>query len=486
MPVMFRNLATLCLLLLTLGGCAVNPVTGESDFVLMSEDEEIAIGRENHPKVLEQYGRYEDPKLQAYVQQVGERLAVSSHRANLIYRFTVLDSNEVNAFALPGGYIYITRGLLAYLNSEAELAAVLGHEIGHVTARHAVRQQSAATATGILASVIAASAGVNGAGDLMNVIGTAIVRGYGREHELESDRLGAEYLARTGYDPQAMLDVISVLKDQESFEMQNARNEDREPRVYHGVFATHPDNDTRLQEVIGSAAHLRKPNGAARNREQFLDQLDGLVFGDSAREGVRRGNAFYHAELGITLAFPPGWQLENRPDRLVALAPKGAGSMQVSVVDLNRRLAPRDFLTTRLKLSGLRNEEAIDQHGMQGHTAVAEGKTPYGTRLTRYVVLFRGDKAWLFVGASKDEATPFQFDNAILDTARSFREITPQERELARPQQLHIITADGNTRYSELARKSRIPNHAEAQLRLLNHQYPKGEPAAGSRLKIVD
>ena len=213
--------------------CATNPVTGGKDIVLMSEDEEIALGRANDPKIRAQYGVYDDSALQAYVQRVGEQLATHSHRPGLVYRFTVLDSPEVNAFALPGGYIYITRGILAYLNSEAELAAVLAHEVGHVTARHAVRQYTAATAASIGANILSAvvpELGSQAGQQLMNVIGNALLSGYGRDHELESDRLGAEYLARTGFDPHAMIGVVGVLKNQEEFEKQRAKEEGREPR----------------------------------------------------------------------------------------------------------------------------------------------------------------------------------------------------------------------------------------------------------------
>lgn len=480
------QLFLLSLLLLQLGGCAVNPVSGESDFVLMSEDEEISIGRQYHAQILKEYGRYDSPGLQAYVQRVGEGLGEKSHRANLIYRFTVLDSQEVNAFALPGGYIYITRGLLAYLNSEAELAAVLGHEIGHVTARHAVRQQSAATATGILASVIAATTGVNGAGDLLNTLGTALVRGYGREHELESDRLGAEYLARTGYDPNAMIDVIRVLKDQENFEQQLAKEEGREPRVYHGVFSTHPDNDTRLQEVVGRANSL-KQNGAGSiiRRERFLKELDGLVFGDSEKEGVRRGNAFYHQELGITIEFPPGWKIDNQPAQLVSTAPQGKATLAVRTMDLNRKYSPQQFMEKRLKLDDLQNGESIHLGPLDGYTAISKSRSPYGTRLVRYVVLFLRDKAWVFAGAAKDEADPYKYDALVLNSARSFRELTASERKFARSQRLHVITAPPGANYKTLAKKSVISNYAERQLRLLNKHYPEGEPTEGQQLKII-
>ena len=161
-----------------------------------------------YKRQLKQYPRYPDQALQAYVQQVGERVARHSHRGQLDYHFTVIDSPDINAFALPGGYIYIHRGLMAYLGSEAELAAVLGHEVGHVTARHGVRQQSQSTAWGVLGQAVAMGTGVGAAADVTGVLGNAVVRGYGRDMELEADGLGAEYLARGGYDPQAMICLL--------------------------------------------------------------------------------------------------------------------------------------------------------------------------------------------------------------------------------------------------------------------------------------
>ena len=190
---MMKKIYLLLTVLVTayVSGCATNPVTGKQDFVLMSEEQEINLGRQAHQQILKQYSVYEDQALQDYVSNIVEELSAKSHRENLIFHATVLDSPQVNAFALPGGYVYVTRGIMAYMNTEAELAGVLGHEIGHVTARHGVRQQSASTVTGILATVIGATAGVRGAGDAANIAGTALLRGYGREHELEADRLGA-------------------------------------------------------------------------------------------------------------------------------------------------------------------------------------------------------------------------------------------------------------------------------------------------------
>lgn len=288
--------------LLLLSGCALNPVTGERNFVMMSEKEEIELGKKSDPQIRSQYATYDVPALQAYVQSVGEKLAVHSHRANLIYRFTVLDSDQVNAFALPGGYIYITRGIMAYLNSEAELAAVLGHEIGHVTARHSVRQYSAATATGLVIGLIGGGAlGQNA----MNVLGSALLSGYGRDHELESDRLGAEYLARSGYDPNAMIDVVGVLKNQEEADKKRAAAEGREPRSYHGVFASHPSADQRLQEVVAEAKKFKTTSTSRVAREEYLKHLDKVVFGDSARGHTARLRLL-SPRLEFHVKFP-GW-----------------------------------------------------------------------------------------------------------------------------------------------------------------------------------
>ena len=323
MPISPRlKLAALALaatgVLAALGGCATNPVTGGTDIVTMSEAQEIELGRKMHPQILQQYGRFDDEQLQQYVSEVGQRIAAKSHRPNLQYTFTVLDGDEVNAFALPGGYVYITRGIMAYLNSEAELAAVIGHEIGHVTARHSVRQQAGATAAGVGAMVVGILTGSGDLANVANMAGGALISGYGRDMELEADELGAEYLNRIGYEPEAMIDVVRLLKNQEMLEVQMARQENRKPRVYHGVFASHPDNDTRLQEVVKAAGKVQNAEDRPPNRDLYLSHINGLPMGDSRAQGVVRGSRFYHADLGITLAFPTGWIVDNQRTKVVA------------------------------------------------------------------------------------------------------------------------------------------------------------------------
>jgi predicted Zn-dependent protease len=470
------------------GGCAVNPVTGEQNLVLMSEQDEIALGRKTNQQVLDQYSVYDDPALQTYVQSVGEKLAAKSHRSDLVYRFTVLDTREVNAFALPGGYIYITRGLISYLNSEAELAAVLGHEIGHVTARHSVRQYSAAQFANIGATLGALFIpGMNTAGSqqLVQLFGTALLRGYGREHELEADSLGAEYLARSSYNPQAMLEVVRVLKNQETFENMAAQAEGREPNTYHGLFATHPDNDTRLQEVISQANKYYNPSLTFVGREIYLENLNGLVFGDSEKEGILRGHTFYHADLGFTMQLPLDWNVKNRPDQLLITAPGGAAIMQIGAEDLNKRISPREFMLTRLNLKKLTKDQPLTIHGLDAHTGLAPINTGFGSRTARFTVIYFDNRAYIVAGVAKDPKTATEYDPYFLASAQSFHAMTENERLLAKPLRLTIIETDADTRFSELAESSPLEMFPEEQLRLINAMYPQGEPQPGMLLKVV-
>ena len=471
-------------LLTGLSSCATNPVTGEQDFVLMSETEEISLGMQYHQQVIKEQPPYADRELAAYVEQVGQRVARFSDRPQLDYHFVLLDSTQVNAFALPGGYIYITRGLLAYLNSEAELAAVLGHEIGHVTARHSVRQHSAATVTGMAGAILQATTGVQGSGDLFNVLGKAVLSGYGREHELESDRLGARYLARAGYDPQAMIKVIGVLKNQELFERQRAREEGREPRAYHGVFASHPENDQRLQEVVGEANSLKVHGKTKLVHSDFLRDLDGLAFGPSEASGIVLEGRFLHKPLDFGLNFPANWTIENQPDQLVAVDPQKKALIEIRVETPAKKLAPQKYLEKN-GFKSVRDGRNLSIAGREAYSATAQINTSIGKRTARMVVINDGRQTYLFTGITRKNSDRAQYDNAFLKIARSFHKLSAEEKKLASGLRLSLITANSGTRFAALARRSPVPKYAESELRLLNDLYPAGEPKAGQRLKIV-
>jgi predicted Zn-dependent protease len=472
------------LLFLALSGCAVNPVTGDHNFVMLSEDNELEIGRVNHPKIIEQYGRYHDEALQAYVQSVGERLAAQSHRPELIYRFTVLDSPVINAFALPGGYIYITRGLMAYLNSEAELAAVLGHEIGHVTARHGVRQQSAAQAANLgytIGAILLPELRAAGSQNVFNILGGALLSGYGREHELESDRLGAEYLAKSGYEPRAMIDVIRVLKNQELFAAAEAEKLGEEHQGYHGLFASHPDNDTRLHQVVGEAEKYTRTGSLKVAKVDYLKSINGMTFGDSEAQGIRSNEHFYHLPMRFALSFPKGWHLNNNPSSLQAIAPKGTAFIEMGAADLNRKLSPQAFIKQRLEITDLSAGAALSANGLEGYT----GLSTYQGRPLRVGVIYLKDKAFIFFASSKEKADFQRYDDDFIATMISFHALREEEIPLAKALKVEskqVTKADSYARWSQ---STRISNSPLEQLRLLNDDYPQGELTVGEWAKLV-
>jgi len=478
---MSLRVLALLVLLGQLAGCAVNPATGRSDFVMMSEQQELDLGRRYNQQILKENPRYADEKLQAYVQQVGERVARNSHRSQLNYTFTVVDSPDINAFALPGGYIYIHRGLLAYLGSEAELAAVLGHEVGHVTARHSVQQQSQSTAWGLLGQAVAIGTGVGAAGDVTGLVGNAFVRGYGRDMELEADGLGAQYLARSGYDPQAMIQVVKVLKNQEDFARDQAaeRGEAQPSGGYHGLFDTHPDNDRRLQQVLGPAQALVTGQQEV-NREAFLKHLEGLPFGDSAETGVRRGQRFYHADLNFTLLYPDGWELLNRPDALIGHTADQQAFIALTLEDNPQKLPPAELLRQRVGNQRLVAGVELQQAGLQGYSAVIPGSAA-----KRVAVIQHGARAYLFVAAVRGRASLESQDEQFLSVIKSFRSMTRAEKKEAQPLRLHLLKAKSGQTIEALAKGSKLPGDALKTLRLLNDLYPSGQPRAGDWLKVV-
>jgi len=482
----YRSLCLLAgaFLFLTLSACAQNPVSGTNDFVMMSEDSEIQIGRQNHPKIIAQYGRYDDETLQSYVQSVGERLAAVSHRDNLLYRFTVLDSPVINAFALPGGYIYITRGLMAYLNSEAELAAVLGHEIGHVTARHGVRQQSASQVAGLgyaVASVFFPELRGSASKSAFNVLSGSLLSGYGREHELESDGLGAEYLAKSGYEPKAMIEVIRVLKAQEVFAAEQAKKQGQEAKGYHGLFASHPDNDTRLQEVVGKAEAFSSGQKGRLFRKEYLAKIEGLMFGDSEEQGIRSGRHFYHSAMNFAVDFPASWQIRNQADSVQSISPNGLAFIEMRAEDLNKKRSPYDFITQRLKLNNLTSGQKINSHGLEGYTGLATIQR----KPARVTVIYLNNQAFVFFSGVKNSKDFTQFDVDFLNAAKSLHRLKKSEQKLAKALRLEVVTVGKGDNYAKWAGQSAISNSPLSQLKLLNGDYPEGELLKGAQVKRV-
>lgn len=462
-----------------LAGCASNP-TGGTDFVLMSENAEIEKGNEIHAEMLKENPIYQDPELQAYVERVGRKMAAISHRPELKYTFTIIDSPEINAFALPGGHVYVNRGLLTYLTKEDQLAAVLGHEIGHITARHAVRQQTAArtanaASTAANIAVLVATAGMTTLGSTGDLIGGALLSGYGREMELEADGLGAEYLFKAGYDPNAMVEVISVLKNQEDFRKKTGQG----GQSYHGLFSTHPRNDTRLREVVGTASTLAESEreiAEEADPASFRQAIAGLPVGRTQLgTNTQDRNRYYQTLLSYTLVFPDEWAKEETPTTVTASSADKSGVLRVEARQLQGMKDPRLFISDDLGIKSLKSSERLSQFGLSGYTGI---NPDTGERVA---VFYYGPRAFILTGSGEGEKA----DEVLMNSIRSFRPIANNEYAIANPVKIEWIQADGKLTYADLAGYSRLNQYAVEMLRLMNGHYPSGEPKAGEWIKIA-
>jgi predicted Zn-dependent protease len=497
-----RWVAALVAATLLLAGCGtkvVNPVTGRAERTVMDEQAEVAEGRKAHEAVLAEYGAYGNAKLQAYVDEIGQKLARQSHRANLKWTFTVLDSPEVNAFALPGGYVYVTRGIMAYLDSEAELAGVIGHEIGHVTARHgaqrATRQQNAGL--GVLAATVLGAVlegvGVGGATDLASQVSQGVAAGYiasySREQESQADTLGAEYLARNRYDPQNMVDVIGVLKNQERFAADVAKAEGKPVPSGGNWLASHPSNDKRLADIKQVAAQYagNAAGGYAEDgRARYLQAIDGMTFGEGREQGVTRGRHFYHEGLGIALTAPAGWEVQNSAEAIalvsgagdagliVRLVPPKAGSTHDEII--RNLVKPTDGRVERRSINGLAATHFTGtRRNDQGQPQPVDLSLVTGPAGRHYVLQKAG----------RDAAAVRRAGAALAEAEGSFRALSAAERAAARPWTVQTAPFPRGG-FAELARSSPLPTQAEGQLRLINSAYGGGaEPRPGQPVKVV-
>ena len=483
-----------CSLLVACGSTVQNPVTGQQERTVLDPQAEIALGRREHQQVLKEYLVYPDNRVQAYVNALGQKLARLSHRAELEWHFTVLDSPEINAFALPGGYVYVTRGIMAYLDSEAELAGVIGHEIGHVTARHgaqrATRQQDAGL--GVLAATVLGavleSRGMGGAGrvvsDVSQVAAAGYVASYGREQELQADGLGAEYLSRSQFDPLTMVRVIGVLKSQEQFAADQARAQGRPAPAGNSWLASHPSNDQRLEAISRLAAQYRS-QAADAGRERYLAVLDGMHFGESASQGLTRGRNFYHVPLDLALTAPAQWTIQNQPDRLLVISPARDAALVVRLVPAQLGLDHDTIIRQGFQPQSGRSERRIlNGQAATVFTGVRSNAQGQQEPLVVTIVSGSGNRRYALVWSARDGAALQRARVPLLQAQDSFRALTPADRALARPWVLRTATYPTGG-WGELARRSPLES-AEAQLRLLNGVYAGGDVRPGQRVKVVE
>jgi predicted Zn-dependent protease len=486
---------------LAASGCTTNQATGRSSFTgFMSPAEEVKVGGDEHPKILQEFGgEYPEEKVRRYVQQVGERLAQVSETSGLTFKFTVLNSDVVNAFALPGGYVYITRGLLALATTEAELAGVLGHEIGHIAARHTAERYSAATASSIGVNIGAILLGVltgsNALGEVAGQAGSSVaglyLAKYSRSQESEADTLGVRYLARTGYDDNAMASFLGKLQADSALSAELSGRPGAENDF--DIMQSHPRTADRVRDAIEEA---RKTVATTPNprvgRDDYLNVIDGLSWGGDRRSGWALDQVFIHPDLRIRFEVPPGFHVTNSDTGVSAVGPEKARVLFSAVRHSQDGRSAADGLTpaeyvSRMKIgnTAFSGVEAIKINGLDAATGATRASTKDGQMDVRLVAIRVDPRTvyrFLFVSPparTAELSVPFR------RTTYSFRMLSAQEAASAHPPRVRVVNTAANDTAESLARRMVIKDHAVERFRVLNGFEPAQQPRAGERVKII-
>lgn len=465
---------------LVLAACAVNPATGERQLSMLPASQEAQLGAQEHPKVVAQFGgEYKDREVQAFVDRVGRKLAVVTEQPDITWTFTVLDSDVVNAFALPGGFVYVTRALLALAEDEAEVAGVLAHEIGHITARHTAQRMTRSTIAGVLAAGVGL---VLGSADVANLAGVgagAVLAGYSRGQELEADELAIRYLTAAGYDPFAMATFLETMRRNDQYQ------EARTGRQSKGndFFASHPRTEDRVEKAAELARNA--PKGGARPVDAYHAAADGMIYGDSPDNGYVRGNQFLHPALGFGFQVPEGFSLLNGAQQVIAKGPNGA-AVVFDAAPMQGARNPAEYLAGVWgREARIADAQRIDVNGLPAATAVTRGQTESGAVDIRLVAIqWDADTVFRFTFLSPPGALR-RYDQAFEQTAMSFRRLTRAEVAGLQPRRIRVVTVRGGETVESLVARMPQEPYAEELFRIIN-DLPPGTPLQpGRRVKII-
>jgi predicted Zn-dependent protease len=477
-------IAALFLLTGSLGGCTTNPATGASEFTpLMSPSKEREVGAEQHPKLLVEFGGVYDekPELNAYITAIGERLHRVSEMPKTKFTFTIVNSDTVNAFALPGGYVYVTRGLMALANSEAEVAGVMAHEVGHVTARHTAKRYNRAVLTTLGAAVLGAAVGAE-AGQIAQLGAAAYVQGYSRDQEFESDQLGVRYLARAGYDPRGMSDFLATLQANSKLAAKIAGRDGKEPQS--SLFSSHP----RTPERVKRAAEAARGSSATQfeiGRDAYLFRIDGMIYGDDPAHGIRRRQEFIHPELGFRFEVPPGFRMHNSAKALIAVHKNGA-MIRFDAAKVKPAMSMRRYVSDKwLKDVTIDRIEEIDINGMAAATARARIKTRDGKRDIRAIAIrFAGKTVYRFLIVTPTKVTA-KLAEGMQRMTFSFRRISEAEAAAVTPLRIRIHEVAPGETVATLAARLPFDDFQVKRFRVLNGLGKDDELEPGQLIKLI-
>lgn len=473
------SLITFYVLLLLLSGCARNPVTGKKQLVLMSEKQEIAMGQEADPQIVAAYGLYEDKTLQDFINQKGQEMARISHRNQLDYTFRILDSPIINAFALPGGYVYFTRGIMAHFNNEAEFAGVLGHEIGHITARHSVAQQrnSLLSQLGLIAGVVLVPEFGQFADQASQGLSLMLLK-FGRDAERQSDALGVEYSSRIGYDASEMAGFFNTL---ERNQVASGAGELPEFLFTHPSPAGREAAVAKLAEEWKAKLNLTDPRV---NRDSYLKMLDGLVYGEDPRQGFLENRTFYHPELKFEFAVPAAWSFQNTPQQVQMAEKQGKAMMTLTLVE-GSSLQEASSSVLKQYVMELVEAEEITVNGLKAIRMEAGQQQQETIIKTLSYVIEHGGFYYNLMGITHTESFD-AFESVFLASMNSFRELKDAEKLNRKPERIRLKTVASDGTLQQVLSGFGVAKDRLEEVSLINGMSLTDRVPKGTLIKLVE
>ncbi len=466
-------------LVLLVSTCSRNPVTGKRGVSFMSEAQEISLGKANDPAIVASFGLYNDSKLQSFINNKGQQMAKISHRPHLAYEFKVLDSPVVNAFALPGGYVYFTRGILAHFNNEAEFAGVLGHEIGHITARHGARQQTKQILAnvGLVAGSVLSPEFAQFSQQASQGLQLLFLK-FSRNHESESDVLGVEYSTKIGYDAHQMADFFQTL----------SRMQEKSGQAIPEFMSTHPNPANRNARVHELAAEEQAKSNRTNlrvNRDSYLKLIDGLIYGEDPNQGYVANNVFYHPGLKFQFPVPTGWQLQNSPQQVQMVSQDQKAFSIFTLTPGTNLNAVKQEMITNYKLNVIQEKNET----VNGLPAVAfigdqtNEQTGAKLRLITYLIKY-GANIYVFHGIAA--STDFsRYSSLFTRTFESFQRLTDASKLNVKAERIKIATVRSNGTLKQALTAAGMPAARHSELALINGMLLTEQVKAGSLIKTV-
>jgi predicted Zn-dependent protease len=459
------------------GGCAVNPVTGKRELMLMSESQEIALGKESHPQIMAEYGVYPDKSIQEWFNTRGQEMGKVTQRSQLAYTFTVLDSPVVNAFAVPGGFVYVTRGILGYFNDEAQFAGVLGHELGHVAARHSASQYSKAQLANLSLGIGAVfSEEFARYAELASVGASLMFLKFSRDHERQADRLGVQYSSAVGYDATRMSDFFSTLE-----RMSPSAGSLPE------WASTHPDPGDRIKSTRKMALEYQQAHPELKyavRREEYMQRINGLVFGDDPRQGYEKNGFFYHPEMKFQFPVPGGWTLTNQPSE-VRLTPKEENAAAL-IFRLAEGTDPQAVGTKFASANNitLSDSRAITVNGLRGYATLGQIASQDQTVAVNSFFIALDGKVYAFHGMTVPNSFT-TFEPEFRKAALGFGRLTDQNLINVSPKKIEVRAVTGTKTLKSAFQERSVPSDNLEKLAILNGMQLDDSLQRGVQIKLV-